>query len=87
MRSPFGFIEETINVPFAFRRKTMQSCKRQLFLEFDNARCERRVLRLQRSNTRHQLFNIRFAGSIHQILNRKHAAASTAEFESPQPAT
>ncbi|MER8949863.1 hypothetical protein [Mesorhizobium sp. M0809] len=29
------------------------------------------VLRLQRSNTRHQRFNSRFAGSIHQILESK----------------
>ena len=32
-----GFIEETINVLFAARRKTMQPCQRQFFFEFDDA--------------------------------------------------
>ncbi|CAM5330780.1 hypothetical protein ATER59S_00283 [Aquamicrobium terrae] len=67
----FGFIEETINAFFTLRRKTMQPRKRQLFLEFDDAFGELTVLRLQRSNARHQLFSSRFAGSIHQILESK----------------
>ena len=66
IRGLLGFIEEAINVLFAARRKTMQSCQRQLFLEFDDAFGELTVLRLQRSNARHQLFNTRFAGSIHR---------------------
>ncbi|ESZ19957.1 hypothetical protein X734_31885 [Mesorhizobium sp. L2C084A000] len=71
IRSLFGFIEEAVNVLFALRRKTMQSCKRQLFLEFDDPFGELTVLPLQRSNARRQLFNSRFAGSIHQILESK----------------
>ncbi len=31
-----GFIEETIDVLFAARRKTMQACQRQFFLELDD---------------------------------------------------
>ena len=63
-----GFIEETINMLFAARRKTMQACQRQFFLELDDAVGELMVLRLQRSNARQQHFNTRFAGSIHRIL-------------------
>jgi len=66
--SLLSFIEKAINVLFATRRKPMQTCQRQLFLEFDDALGELMVLRLQRGNARHQLLNSRFAGSDHQIL-------------------
>jgi len=66
--NPLGFIEEAIHVLFAFRRKTMQPCEHQLFLELDHAFRELTVFRLQRCNTRHQLLNSGFAGLDHPIL-------------------
>src|SRR5665213_481704 len=63
-----SFIEETIDVLFAARRKTMQACQRQFFLKLDDALRELTILRLQRSNARQQRFDTRFAGSIHRIL-------------------
>ena len=64
----FGFIEEAIDVLFAFRRKTMQPRQHQLFLELDHAFRELTVFRLQRRNARHQLLNSGVAGSDHPIL-------------------
>jgi hypothetical protein len=63
-----GFIEQTVDVLFAARRKTMQACQRQFFLEPDDALRELTILHLQRSNARQQRFDTRFAGSIHRIL-------------------
>lgn len=33
VRSLFGFLEDALNVLFAARRKAMEPCKRQLFLQ------------------------------------------------------
>src|SRR3954463_15693679 len=63
-----GFIEQTVDVLFAARRKTMQACQRQFFLEPNDALRELTILHLQRSNARQQRFDTRFAGSIHRIL-------------------
>jgi len=65
IRSLLSFVEDAINVLFAARRITMQPCQRQLFFEFDDTFGELTVLSLQRRNARQQLFNTRFAGSIH----------------------
>lgn len=64
----FGFIKEPVDVLFALRRKTMQPCEHQLFLELDHAFRELTVFGLQRCNARHQLLNSGFAGPDHQIL-------------------
>jgi hypothetical protein len=45
------------------------------------------VLRLQRSNARHQLFNSRFAGSIHQILESKACRRVNIAIRCRQPAS
>src|SRR5579863_2395955 len=64
----FGFIEETVDVPFAARRKTMKACQRQFFLELDDTIRELTVLRLQRGNARQQHLDTWIAASIHRIL-------------------
>ena len=71
IRNLFGFIEDAINVLFAARRKTMQPRQRELFLKFKDAFGELTVLRLQRSNARHQLLNSWFACPTHQSLESK----------------
>lgn len=85
--SLFGFVEDAINVLFALRRKPMQPRQRQLFLEFDDPFGELAVLRLQRSNARRQLFDSRFAGSIHQILESKAYRRVNITIRCRQPAT
>src|SRR5665213_1162199 len=82
-----GFIDETVDVLFAARRKTMQACQRQFFLKLDDALRELTILRLQRSNARQQRFDTRFAGSIHRILESKACRYVNSRFCSLQPAT
>jgi hypothetical protein len=94
IRRLFGFVEETINVLFTLRRKTMQSCKPQLFLEFDDALRERLLLGFQRGDfgsicrqLRHQFCNARLVGSIHRSFESEPSRRVNRTIREPQPAT
>ena len=71
----FGFVEDTIHVLFAARRKTVQPRQRQFLLKLEDAPCKGVFLGLQcsdlgglRRQKRHQFFNGGGAGSIHPSL-------------------
>jgi hypothetical protein len=94
IRSLFGFIEHAINVFFATRCKSMQSRKRQLFLEFDDALRKRVLLGFQHCDfgsigrqLRHQLCNARFAGSIHRSFESEPSRRVNRRIRRRYPAT